>query len=150
MDTHTDTRTAPTIADTSTDHTDDLTAIRALVADVEAGFNANDPELIVRPFAENATAVGVNGALLEGRSAALEASRALLAGPLRDQRARYELEDVTFLRPDVAIGHKLAWALDEDGRPKDVGHAMIALYVFVKEGDTWWVASRQNTLAVTG
>jgi uncharacterized protein (TIGR02246 family) len=136
----------PVITDRSRDHADDVAAITALVADVEAGFNSNDADLLVAGMAENATAVGVNGALLTGRSAVLEASEALLAGPLRDQQARYELHDIVFLRPDVAIAHKLAFALDADHRPKDVGHAMVALYVFVKEGDRWWIASRQNTL----
>ncbi len=136
----------PVISDRSIDHADDVAAIRGLLADVEAGVNRNDADLLVAGMAENATAVGVNGALLTGRSAVLEVSRAFLAGPLRDQQARYELHDVVFLRPDVAIAHKYAYALDADGQPKDVGHAMVALYVFVKEGDRWWIASRQNTL----
>ena len=136
----------PTITDTATDHADDIVAITALIADVQAGFNDNDAERLVAGLAENATTVSVNGALSTGRSAVLETGRALLAGPLRDQRARYELRDVVFLRPDVAIAHKYAWALDADGRPTDVGHAMVALYVFVKQNDRWWVASRQNTL----
>ena len=35
-------------------------------------------------------------------------------------------------------------------RDLDVGHAMIALYVFVKEDGDWWVAARQNTLVPSG
>ena len=45
----------------------------------------------------------MTGALLAGRSTVLEASRTLFAGPLRDQRARYELAEVLFVRPDVAL-----------------------------------------------
>jgi uncharacterized protein (TIGR02246 family) len=92
--------------------------------------------------------VTATGVRIDGRDAMLEASRAGLAGPLRDQRARYELADVVFVRPDVALAHKHAWAVDETGAQIDVGHAMSALYVLVRENGRWWAVSRQNTLVV--
>ncbi len=131
---------------TEIDHAADVAALRALVDDVEVGFNTNDAERMVRGFADDGTAVGVTGALLRGRDEMLDVSRDLLAGPLRDQRARYELDDIRFVRPDVALGYKRAWAVDADGHDLDVGHAMVALYVFVREGDRWEIAARQNTL----
>jgi uncharacterized protein (TIGR02246 family) len=142
-----DPTTPPTVADTIVDHTADVEAINALVKDVETGFNTNDAELIVRPFLRNGSAVDVIGRQLDGLEALHRASAAGLAGPLRDQYARYELADLTFLREDVAIGHKRAWATTADGTPLDVGHAMVALYVFVRVEARWWVAARQNTLA---
>jgi uncharacterized protein (TIGR02246 family) len=138
--------TAPSIEDTDTDHAADIEAIRRIIADVEKGFNDNDAELLVEHFAQNASAVPVTGVQIDGRAAMLEASRAGLAGPLRDQRARYELADVVFVRPDVAVAHKHAWAVDAQGERLDVGHAMSALYVLVREDGRWWVMSRQNTL----
>ena len=137
---------APHIEDSTTDHTDDIAAIRQVIADAERAFNGNDADLLVEHFAANATAVGVTGAQLDGREAVLAASKALFAGALRDQRARYELADVLFVRPDVALAHKHATALDAAGRPTSVGHAMTALYVLVREHGRWWVAARQNTL----
>jgi uncharacterized protein (TIGR02246 family) len=136
----------PRIEDTDTDHAADVKAIRRIIADVEKGFNDNDAELLVEHFAQSASAVTATGVQIDGRDAMLEASRAGLAGPLRDQRARYELADVQFVRPDVAVAHKHAWAIDAAGEPIDVGHAMSALYVLVREGARWWVVSRQNTL----
>jgi uncharacterized protein (TIGR02246 family) len=140
---------APHIEDTSTDHSDDVAAIRRVIADAEQAFNANDAELLVEHFAENVTAVGVTGARLDGRAGVLEASTALFAGPLRDQRARYELADVLFVRPDVALAHKHATATDETGAPISVGHGMTALYVLIRENGRWWVVARQNTLVQT-
>jgi uncharacterized protein (TIGR02246 family) len=67
------------------------------------------------------------------------------AGPLGEQFAHCELDDVVFLRRDVAVAHKRAWATDADGRRLQVDHAMVALYVFVKEDGRWRVAARQNT-----
>jgi uncharacterized protein (TIGR02246 family) len=137
---------APHIEDSTTDHTADIAAIRQVIADAERAFNGNDADLLVEHFAENATAVGVTGVQLDGREAVLAASKALFAGALRDQRARYELADVLFVRPDVALAHQHATALDATGRPVSVGHATTALYVLVREHGRWWVIARQNTL----
>lgn len=138
--------TAPRIEDIATDHAADVEAIRRIIADVEKGFNDNDADLLVEHFAQDSSAVTATGVQIDGRAAMLEAARAGLAGPLRDQRARYQLADVQFVRPDVAVAHKHAWAIDAAGEPVDVGHAMSALYVLVREGGRWWVVSRQNTL----
>jgi uncharacterized protein (TIGR02246 family) len=137
---------APTIEDASVDHREDLAAIKRVIADVEAGFNTNDPDLSVAHFAENASSVNVVGVQLTGRDALLEANRTGLTGFLQDQFARYDVVDVTFLRPDVAVVHKHAWATTPDGELLDVGHAMTALYVLAKEDDRWWITARQNTL----
>jgi uncharacterized protein (TIGR02246 family) len=137
---------APHIEDTGTDHPTDVAAIRRVIADAERAFNTNDADLLVEHFAENVTAVGVTGDQLDGRAAVLEASTVLFAGPLRDQRARYELADVLFVRPDVALARTHATAIDAAGNPLSVGHAMTALYVLVRENGRWWVVARQNTL----
>jgi uncharacterized protein (TIGR02246 family) len=139
----------PVVADGTTDHERDVEAIRQIVADVESGFNNNDPDLSVEHFAQNASAVSAQGTLLSGCGALLEANRKGLSGPLRDERVRYEVGEVVFLRPDVAVAHKRAWAITAEGESIDVGHSMIALYIFVKEGGRWWVAARQNTLVAS-
>lgn len=136
----------PTVDDASAGREPDVAAIRAVIADIETAFNTNDAELLVAHFLESGSAVSVGGQLVTGREQMLDAARIGLAGPLRDQHARYELGEVTFLRRDVAVAHKRAWATDPGGETIDVDHAMIALYVFVEEGGRWWVAARQNTL----
>lgn len=97
----------------------------------------------------NALVVNVAGVRLSGWDALLDATRRILAGPLRDQFARDEVGDVFFLRPDVAIVHKRAWATTVDGEPIEVAHSMIAMYALVKEDELWWVAARQNTLVAS-
>ena len=131
------------------DRTEDIAALQRVIADIETAFNTNDAELLIAHFTDDGSAVNVAGALLAGRASMLEPSRAGLGGPLRDQYARYELGDVTFLGEDVAIAHKRAWAVSAEGEPVDVGHAMIALYVFVRADGRWQVAARQNTLVQT-
>jgi uncharacterized protein (TIGR02246 family) len=129
------------------DHADDIAAIRAVIADIEAGFNEKDAERSVAHFTDDAAAVNVAGVLIAGREALLDAHRAGYARPLRDQYARYDLGEVTFLRPDVAIAHKRARAVSPDGDPIELDHTMIALYVFVRNRGRWQIAARQNTLA---
>jgi uncharacterized protein (TIGR02246 family) len=124
----------------------DIAAIAGVIADVERGFNTKDAELSVAHFLPDATAVGVRGELVTGRDALLEAHRAGYAGPLRDMYVRYELGDVRFLRPDVAVAYKHATATTREGEPLDVGHAMISLYVLVHDDGRWRIAARHNTL----
>ncbi len=137
----------PRLADHSADHTVDREAIARVVADVQDAFNANDPERGVEHFAADASGVDVRGRVVEGAEALLQAHRAGFAGPLRDQFARYDVADVAFLRPDVALARVLATATDRDGTPISVGHAMVATYVLVREDGRWWIAARQNVLA---
>jgi uncharacterized protein (TIGR02246 family) len=125
---------------------DDVAAINAVIPDVETAFNTKDPELGVRHFAADAAAVDVRGRVTVGAEALLEAHRAGFGGPLREQYASYEVADIAFVRPDVALARKLATATDEEGVAHQVGHAMVALYVLVREDGRWWIAARQNTL----
>jgi len=138
---------APTLADPA-DRSADTAAIRAVVADVEAGLNSNDPDLMTRHLAADAVAVGVNGRATVGL-AALHAVHVKAVGPggiLRDQYAHYEVASVTFLGPDVALARKLARAVDAEGEPIDLDHTMSALYVLARRDGRWWIAARQNTL----
>jgi uncharacterized protein (TIGR02246 family) len=124
----------------------DVEEIERIVADVERGFNTNDAALMNKHIAPDATLVSAMGVRLVGRDEVMAASEAGLAGPLRDQYARYEVKDVRFVRPDVALAYKEAYAITVDGEPIDLDHAMCALYVLVKEDGRWWVTARQNTL----
>ncbi|WP_433526508.1 SgcJ/EcaC family oxidoreductase [Nocardia pseudovaccinii] len=136
----------PVVADTAVDHTDDIAAIEQIIANVETAYNTNDAELMTADFTANAAVVNAVGALMVGKDALLEANRQGLAGFLKDQYVRYEVADIVFLRPDIAIAHKLARATTAEGELIDIDHAMIALYVLVKENGRWWTAARQNTL----
>ncbi|SEG94872.1 conserved hypothetical protein [Saccharopolyspora kobensis] len=136
----------PVVEDTATDHEPDVAAIEQVIADTETAFNTNDPDLLTAHFTRNATVVNAMGVQISGWDALLESNRKGLAGFLREEYAKYELSDITFLRPDVAIAHKHARATTADGELIDVDPAMIALYVLVKEQGRWWVAARQNTL----
>lgn len=124
----------------------DIDEIKQVIADVERGFNTNDAALMNKHLAEDAAVVSALGVRLVGLPEIMTASEQGLAGPLRDQYARYEVRDVRFVRPDVALVHKEAFAVTADGDPVDLDHAMNALYVLVKDDGRWLVKARQNTL----
>lgn len=140
---------APTIQDPA-DHADDDRAIRRVVQDVEDGFNRNDPDLSVKHFASNASVINAAGVRVSGLAALLESNRKGLAGFLKDEFARYEVDEVEFLRPDVALAYKRARATTPEGEPLTADPAMVALYVMVKEGDRWWIAARANVPTQSG
>ena len=122
----------------------DRAEIRAIVADHARGFNENEPERLAGHYRELSWAVDARGVEVEGRAAMLEQARAVPAG----QHARFDAGHVEFLGEDVAIMHVYVTATDETGAPVDVGHAMIALYVFARGSDGGWeVVARQDTLA---
>ncbi|MCX0275466.1 SgcJ/EcaC family oxidoreductase [Nocardia zapadnayensis] len=143
------TNEAPAVADSGTDHTADIAAIEQLIKDVETGYNTNDAELMVSGFLVDAAAGNAVGTVITGRAALLEAARAGLSGFLKDEYVVYEVTDIVFLRPDIAIAHKAARACTADGLLLDQDPAMVALYVLVAEQGRWWVAARHNTLVPT-
>lgn len=92
---------------------EDEVSIRGIVADIEEGFNSNNPEL-------------------------------LAGGPLAEATAHYRLTEISRLAPDAVAAQKIAWS-----SPQEVNNGaapqMIALYVFVRRHDRWWISRRQNT-----
>jgi uncharacterized protein (TIGR02246 family) len=123
-----------------------METIEDVIAQTEAAFNEGDAEVLAETFTDDAWSVGVTGQVLHGRNEILETSRQLLSGPLAGQFARYVIDEVRHVAPDVAVVRKLAYATDQDGNDLDVDHAMVALYVLVRHSNEWRVVARQNTL----
>jgi hypothetical protein len=68
-----------------------------------------------------------------------ETHKAALSGSLFNSYARYTVEGILFLRPDVAVAHIRQY-------PATNGQGSPAIYVMVKEQRTRQVAAGQNTL----
>jgi uncharacterized protein (TIGR02246 family) len=130
--------------DTPTDTDTDLDAIRQIVQDVQDGFNTNDPELMVKHFTEDAWILNPFGQRTVGRDAILDFSRTALEGFLKDEFAAYEVRDVQFVHPDLALAFKEAWATDAEGARFRATPDMASIYTLVREGGTWRIAARAN------
>ncbi|WP_330185058.1 SgcJ/EcaC family oxidoreductase [Nocardia sp. NBC_01503] len=137
--------TAPVIEDTGVDHTADTAAITQVIANAQQAFNTDDPNLMAADFAANASVGNAVGTVLYGAEAVRVASAAGLAGFLKDQFVRYDIADISFPRPDMALVHKVARATTATDELVDQDPAMVALYVLLKENGRWWTIARHNT-----
>ncbi|ASR37864.1 DUF4440 domain-containing protein [Prauserella marina] len=124
----------------------DIAALKKVIEDTETAYNTNDAELMTKYFAAEASVVNAVGKRIVGREALLAANQQGLASFLKDQYVRYDVIEINFVRPDVALVHKQARATTSAGRLIDEDPAMLALYVLEKENDRWWIVVRQNTL----
>lgn len=130
----------------------DLAAIRQLVADASA-FQ-NDVDRFIPLHTADATVVNFGGRRVAGRDTLAGAMSQALASPLADVVTTVEVEDIRFLRADVAIVANIKTvsdrrAPDADGEqpaplPATAGRLT---YVLVKEeGESGWrIASAQTT-----
>lgn len=123
-----------------------MKTVTDVIEATEAAFNSSDAEALANTFTTDAWSVGVTGQVLRGREEILETGRQLFSGALRDQFARYVVDEVRELAPDVAVVRKLAYATEAEGHDLEADHAMVALYVLIRDDDGWHVAARQNTL----
>jgi uncharacterized protein (TIGR02246 family) len=112
----------------------DIAAIEAVIADHERGYNTKDPDLLAAHYSERSWSVGVNGVEIEGQPALVAAAKAAFSGPLAEGKARYRPGAVQFLGEDVAMCHMYSTAITNDGELTGPDPAMIALYVFHREG----------------
>ncbi len=129
------TTTAP-----SRDATTDADAIRAIIDDVAAGVTARDADRCVARFAPDARSVIATGARSIGRDAIRAAHVAAFASGTTPTTARFELVDLTFPRPDVALA-------TTEATSGGSGSSTVVTWLLTREGDGWWIAARQFTRA---
>ncbi|MGS2647090.1 SgcJ/EcaC family oxidoreductase [Streptosporangium sp. G12] len=124
-------------------------AIRRVVAD--AVKFQSDVDRFISLHAAEAAVVNFGGRRVAGRDALAEAMRRALASSLADVTTTAEIEDIRFLREDVAIVASVKHVHD---RRRESGDAPVSAlpatsgrltYVMVKEDGTWRIASAQTT-----
>ncbi|WP_405387193.1 SgcJ/EcaC family oxidoreductase [Peribacillus muralis] len=121
-------------------------AIRQTIIEIETAFNQHDADDLDRHFTQNAVWVNVIGVQLSGWKQINETHKVILAGPLRNSYARYTVNSIIFVRPDVAIVHIRQYPTTSEGKIIENGQGSLAIYVMVKEQGTWLIAAGQNTL----
>ena len=131
----------------TTDTTADEAAVRALVAQLEAGWNAGDGDAFAAPFAADADYVVVDGAHLSGRAAIAAGHRRILATVYRGSENRGTVEAVRFLRPDVAVA-RVRWRLRFDAGAGPQEAESRCQVVATRGPGGWELAVFQNTPVV--
>lgn len=88
---------------TKTGNPEDERALRALVAQCEAAWNASDSTAFANTMTEDVVFIGLLGERYEGREIVALGHRHIFDTIYKDSRVRYTVELVRFLKPDVAV-----------------------------------------------
>ena len=136
-----------TVSEVDTDAAD-RAAIARTVAAAERHQNDVDPFLALHTT--DTTIVNIAGRRVAGREAFGDAMRAALDSSLAQVLTRTEIEDIRFVRPDVAIVSCLKHVSDQRdpatrGEAENLPLAGRLSYVVVKDQDVWRIALAQTT-----
>lgn len=129
------------------DQETELKAIQDLVKAVERVQQQELVDEFVSLFRTDAIWTTGHGKRLFGRDAIAEFTSTVLPGSSAHGRATYDVEQVLFIRPDVAAVKVHQRYVDVKGDLEGEGTPM---YVVAKENGTWLLTANQNTPVVTG
>ncbi|MFD5827083.1 SgcJ/EcaC family oxidoreductase [Lentzea sp. NPDC060358] len=126
----------------------DITEIDQLVATVQHSQQNELAEEFLGLFRSDAIWTTAHGKRLTGLDEIAAFTRQRLPGSTKESTATYEVEDVLFIRPDVA-------AVKIRQRPVTPAGEVIAdqkegspLYVLSKEDGVWRIVAGQNTIVL--
>lgn len=126
-------------------------AVEALVATLQAGWDTGDAEIADRQFSADIAWGSPYGATVHGFETLFAIHQRLKAEGRGGSRSRYEIDRVLPISDDVIVAHVARLALDSGGAPvagsadDDAPFSEMAMYVLVRRGDDWWLAAGQNT-----
>jgi uncharacterized protein (TIGR02246 family) len=121
----------------------DEQAVRGLVDAFVQGWNAGDGEACARPFAANADFTTVMGQRARGRQLIARGHAEILATVFRGTHMTGTVNDITFLRPDVASAD-VTFRIDPmPGKPWIPPYASCGI-VATKENGEWSIAVFRN------
>ncbi len=125
----------------------ELKAIQDLVTTVERVQGQELVDEFVSLFRADAIWTTGHGKRLFGRDAIAEFTSKVLPGSSAHGRATYDVEQVLFIRPDVAAVKVRQRYFDIKGNLDSEGTPM---YVVAKEDGNWLLTANQNTPVVGG
>ena len=124
-----------------------VTAIHRLVADAER--LQSDVDGFTGLLTDDAVIVNFGGRRVRGRDAIRRAMRAALETPLADVITTQEVEDIRFLRPDVALVECVKLIHDRrdasDPATSSLADRGMLTFVVVEQQGEWRIASAQTT-----
>jgi uncharacterized protein (TIGR02246 family) len=119
-------------------------AVRDVLTRVQAGWNAGDGEAYAAPFAEDADYVIVDGRHERGRATIAEGHKFIFSTIYKGSHNAYTIEDVRFLRPDVAVAHvHHVLKFNAGGTPQEAQAR--STWVLTKNNGEWRIDAFQNT-----
>ena len=130
---------------TNSNSTADRNAIDAIVAGLEAAWNAGDGSTFGAPFAADADFVTIRAEHVRGREAIASGHAAIFRTIYAGSVNRFIIDSLRFLRPDVALVHVDA-ALNAPTGPLAGRHTAKFSAVLTRESGDWQITSFHNTL----
>ena len=121
----------------------DENAIRALIADIEAGWNQGSGSSFAAPFAEDADYVIVDGRQVQGREVIAQGHQYIFDTIYRGSVNQGNVRDVRFLRPDIAVAH-VEWNLRLGGESTRQSRAINTM-VMEKTNGAWQIVAFHNS-----
>jgi len=94
---------APLCAVTISVPTSDEDAIRKWISDYTVAWNKHDAKSLALLFREDADFVGGSGGVFRGRSQIEQLMAEEFSAPLKEWKLTNAIEDIRFLKPDIAI-----------------------------------------------
>jgi uncharacterized protein (TIGR02246 family) len=126
----------------------DRSAIEALVASLEAAWNAGDGDAFAAPFTVDADFVNIRAEHHRGRAAIAAGHAAILTTIYAGSTNRYTVETIRLLDHDVVLVHVDA-VLDVPSGPLAGHHRALFSMVVLRVAQEWQIASFHNTLHPT-
>jgi len=121
----------------------DEALIRQNVEQMVSGWNAKSAADYVKSFAEDADFVVINGSQLKGRAAIEKGHQQIFEIFFKDANIAAAVEQIRFVRPDVAIVHLSGERFPKNDRSQTIKSRITV--VMVKNKDKWEIAAFQNT-----
>jgi uncharacterized protein (TIGR02246 family) len=123
----------------------DRTAIEALVASLEAAWNAGDGDAFAAPFAADADFVNIRAEHHRGRPAIAAGHAAILRTIYKGSTNQYTLETARLLDANIALVHVRA-VLDVPSGPLTGRLRALFSMLLVRATPGWEIASFHNTM----
>jgi uncharacterized protein (TIGR02246 family) len=123
---------------------EERSALEAVVARLEAAWNAMDGSAFAQPFAEDADFVNIRGEHHRGRAAIAAGHETIFRTIYAGSICHFTVEATRLLRRDIALVHVHS-TLDVPSGPLTGRHTARFSLVLAKERD-WEIAAFHNTL----
>ena len=126
----------------------DTAAIRRLVDDVQA--KQSDVEPFLALHTDETVVVNFGGRRVAGKDALRRAMTTALASPLAKVTTTAEVEDIRFVRPDIAIVSATKYVTDDRDQDDTFASKGSMTYVVINDVDAGWRIALAQTTPVAG
>jgi len=126
-------------------------AVRNIIQEEIAAWNAGDAAAFARHFAADGTFTNIRGQLFTGREAFMERHDFIFKGIYRGTTMKQDVVSLKFVRPDVAVVETLTAVIGIQKLPPRISADAKGrlrsrlLQVMVKDGGEWKIAAFHNT-----